>query len=562
MFILRPYQSAAVSAFWSFLRGQSGNPVIVLPTGAGKSLVIAQVCHDAVKRFNGKVIVLAHRKELLSQNADKIRRLAPDLDIGIYSAGLRKRDGLEADVCVAGIQSIFKKAYNVGQRHLVLIDEVHLVPRDGEGMYQHFLSELRSANERVRLGGLTATPFRLDCGPLCRPDGIFHKVCYSAPITDLIDGGYLCRLTTKPAAATVDTSKLHLRAGEFVAGETESLFDQATNAACAEIVASTGDRGSVLIFCSGVQHAIHVASVIEQLTTEPCGIVTGETMPLERAGTLEAFATRRLRFLVNVNVLTTGFDAPCIDAIAILRATMSPGLYAQICGRGFRLFSGKANCLILDFGGNIARHGPLDAIDYGRDRGAEKTGEAPVKTCPNCEQEVVIQTRTCPQCGYAWPVKRKEHDSQADTDTPILSEPETWTVEAVSYAVHRKAKDPDAPPTLRLDYQCQPANGDGGNLSAKRISEWVCIEHEGFARRKAERWWAARSILTPPATTVEAHDLAMRGALAWPKTITTRREGRWDRVVSTDLEPKPTEWLDTAELSAEPVGWEEEEIPF
>ena len=212
MFILRPYQSAAVSAFWSFLRGQSGNPVIVLPTGAGKSLVIAQVCHDAVKRFNGKVIVLAHRKELLSQNADKIRRLAPDLDIGIYSAGLRKRDGLEADVCVAGIQSIFKKAYNVGQRHLVLIDEVHLVPRDGEGMYQHFLSELRSANERVRLGGLTATPFRLDCGPLCRPDGIFHKVCYSAPITDLIDGGYLCRLTTKPAAATVDTSKLHLRA--------------------------------------------------------------------------------------------------------------------------------------------------------------------------------------------------------------------------------------------------------------------------------------------------------------------------------------------------------------
>ncbi len=150
MFILRPYQSAAVSAFWSFLRGQSGNPVIVLPTGAGKSLVIAQVCHDAVKRFNGKVIVLAHRKELLSQNADKIRRLAPDLDIGIYSAGLRKRDGLDADVCVAGIQSIFKKAYDLGQRHLVLIDEVHLVPRDGEGMYQHFLTELQSANEKVR----------------------------------------------------------------------------------------------------------------------------------------------------------------------------------------------------------------------------------------------------------------------------------------------------------------------------------------------------------------------------------------------------------------------------
>ena len=174
---------------------------------------------------------------------------------------------------------------------------------------------------------------------------------------------------------------------------------------------------------------------------------------------------------------------------------------------------------------------------------------------------MVIQTQTCPHCGYAWPVKRKEHDSQADTETPILSEPQTWTVEAVSYAVHHKAKDPSAPPTLRLDYQCQPANSEGGNLSARRISEWVCIEHEGFARRKAERWWAARSILPPPATTVEAHDLAIRGVLAWPRTITTRREGRWDRVVSTDLEPKPTEWLDTAEIGAEPVGWEED-IPF
>jgi len=132
MLTLRPYQFAAVSSFWSFLRGQTGNSVIVLPTGAGKSLVIAQVCDDAVKRFKGRVVVLAHRKELLNQNADKIRKLAPDLDIGIYSAGLGKRDGLYADVCVAGIQSIYKKAYDLGQRHLVLIDEAHLVPRDGE----------------------------------------------------------------------------------------------------------------------------------------------------------------------------------------------------------------------------------------------------------------------------------------------------------------------------------------------------------------------------------------------------------------------------------------------
>ena len=559
MLSLRWYQVEGVAAVWSFLCSLAGNPIVVLPTGSGKSVVIAQLCRDAIQSFGGRVLVLQHRKELIRQNTDKIHALLPDIDIGIYSAGLKAHD-TEHDVVVAGIQSAFRHAPDFGQRNLVLVDESHLVPYDGEGMYRTFLGDLRSANERMRVVGLTATPFRLDCGPLCRPDGLFQKVCYSAPIQRLITEGYLCNLTTKPAASAADTSGLRVRGGEFVAADAEVLFSvsRLVEAACGEIVAKTRDRKSVLIFCSGVQHAGIVASTIERLAGEPCGIVTGETIPLLRDGTITAFANRGLRFLCNVDVLTTGFDAPCIDAIAILRATMSAGLFAQICGRGFRMFPGKADCVVLDFGGNLQRHGPIDAIEFGKcKRTGEQPGEAPTKTCPNCQAECYAGAQEC-ECGFLFPARDPSHGPEADPGE-ILSTPEVWSVEEIGYCSHTKKKaTPEDLPTLRVDYLCKPLDGEGGNLEAKTISEYVCIEHPGFAGIKARRWWAQRSIAPQPATVAEAEKLALCGALAWPRTITTRREGRWWRVLSADLDEKPQEWME----SLSPTGDAFEEMPF
>jgi len=550
LYQLRDYQLESVSAAWSFLCNQQGNPVIVLPTGAGKSLVIAQIGKDAVERYAGRVIVLAHRKELLAQNAEKIAALLPDLDVGVFSAGLRSRD-TEHDIVVAGIQSVYQRAFDFGQRNLVIIDEAHLVPHDGEGMYRSFLDDLRTANPKLRMIGTTATPFRLDCGPLCRPGGLFQKVCYSAPIRQLIEAGYLCNLTTRPAESAADTSGLRVRHGEFVVADSEALFGGLVSSACAEIVAATSDRKSVLIFCSGVNHAERVAAEMTRLTGEPCGTVTGDTTPLERSATLDAFKTRQLRFLCNVDVLTTGFDAPCIDCIAILRATMSAGLFAQICGRGFRLFPGKADCLVLDFGQNIKRHGPLDAIDYGRcKRTGAQPGEAPTKTCPNCETKNYAGVAECSDCGFSFPKADIKHDTEADTETPILSEPETWTVEEVHYSTHLKKKG-DGPPTLRVDYICQPIDG-GGNLDGTTISEWICLEHpHGYALAKARRWWKSRSLVVCPLSIDEAVDFASRGALAAPSQITTRKEGRWQRVMSAVLDEKPSELVE-----------EMEEIPF
>lgn len=549
---LRTYQSEAVEAAWSHLCYRAGSPVIVLPTGAGKSLCIAALCRDATERFGGRVIVLAHRKELLEQNAEKIQKLLPNHQVGIYSAGLR-RFSMEDNIIVAGIQSAYKKAELFGSRQLVVIDEVHLVPRDGEGMYRTFLGDLARYNPKLKKVGLTATPFRTGEGSLCRQDALFQEICYDASIVKLIDDGYLCPVTNKVAAGTLDTSKLHIRGGEFVGFEVEKLFGQAdaVTAACKEIVEKTSDRHSVLIFCSGISHAERVAEEIAGLAGVRCGLVTGDTLAMERSETLRRFKSRELKFLCNVDVLTTGFDAPCIDAIAILRATASPGLFAQICGRGFRRDPSKADCVILDFGENLKRHGPIDAPNFGKQdkqAGAGGDGDAPSKTCPNCGQGVALSTKEC-QCGFVFPRQERQHEQQADAESTLLqaAEPPTkWIVEEIIMTRHVKRNaPPETPDTLRVTYLCVPSQG-GGNLARKEISEWVCLEHDGFARRKAQHWWTDRSNAPCPDSINDALNLWGRGAIASVRSIETKPDGKFLRIVSFELDEKPETWADEA----------------
>lgn len=565
MYQLRDYQSAACSSVWDYLLSSPGNPVVELPTGAGKSLCIADLCREAVQKWDGRVLVLAHRKELLSQNAEKIVALLPDIPVGIYSAGLKMRHTDKAVVC-CGIQSVHKRAAEFGARHLVIIDEVHLVPTAGEGMYRAFLDDLRSINPKLRMVGMTATPYRTGEGALCRPDGLFQQICYTAPIPRLIEQGYLSRIISNVGDASADTSKLHVRAGEFINSELEQLFDvpAVVKAACAEIVAKSVGRQSILVFCSGVEHAKHVAQEISTLTGERCGTVTGDTLPMERANLLADFKARRLRWMTNVDVLTTGFDAPCIDCIAILRATCSPGLFSQICGRGFRLFAGKADCLILDFGENILRHGPLDAIDFGKPKKKNPDAEAPTKKCINCEQDVPLSAAVCPFCGFQFPPRELKHGEEADKLAQILSKPQDWLVEEVNMSRHRKARGV-GPDTLQVDYICRIA-GYEGNLALEKISEWVCLDHDGWAGQKAQAWWRKRSDAAPVAGDTGSWidsciDWWKRGAVATPTKITTIREGKFYRITNYVLDPIPPEENWQAEAVRGDV-FEESELPF
>jgi len=541
----RWYQSEAVDSVWNHLCNKPGNPAIVLPTGAGKSLCIAMICRDAIEKFNGRVIVLAHRKELLIQNAGKVKALLPDIPVGMFSAGLGRCDINQPIIC-GGIQSVYNKAHEFGTRQLVIVDEFHLVPSGGEGMYRTFFSDMRQLNPNLRVVGLSATPFRTGEGKICRPDALFQEVCYSAPIKRLIAEGFLSNLSTEPADASVDTSGLHLRGGEFIPAEMTALFDddRKIEAACREIVQKTYGRRSTLIFCPGVFHAAKTAKKLEELTGEECGIVTGDSLPLERASTLDRFRRGELKRLTNIDVLTTGFDAPCIDAIAVLRATMSPGLFAQMVGRGLRTSPGKSSCLILDFGENIKRHGPLDSDTYGNQLKGKRqgSGEAPTKNCPACTEPCPISARFC-ECGWKFPEPELAKHGTNPDGSPILEAdvPETrWTVEEVLFSRHKKKNGgPDTPDTLRVDYVC--TDSSGGNLARQTISEWVCLEHDGFAQTKAHLWWSARS--NAPAPDIdEAISLWKRGAVAGPSSLVTKPNGRFVRIVSVELDPKPETW--------------------
>jgi DNA repair protein RadD len=290
-----------------------------------------------------------------------------------------------------------------------------------------------------------------------------------------------------------------------------------------------------LVFASGIKHGAHIVRLLREKHGIECGFVTGETPAAERDDVLGQFRRGELKYLCNVNVLTTGFDAPNIDCVALVRPTMSPGLYYQMVGRGFRLHPGKQNCLVLDFGGNVVRHGPVDQVKV-VERNGKGNGEAPAKECPECLSVIAAGYARCPDCGYEFPPRvRSQHDAKA-SNAAILSGQITTTqyrVQDVCYSVHVKhGADEDAPKSMRVDYKV-------GWHDFK--SEWVCFEHDGYARAKAVAWWKRRSPDPVPDTAERAVELGDSGALAQTLEITVRSIAgeQYDRIVDFELGPMP-----------------------
>ena len=274
---------------------------------------------------------------------------------------------------------------------------------------------------------------------------------------ELIVQGYICPLISKASREKVDTSRLHIRGGEYIAGEVENLMDQdgLVEAACREILQYSRNRKSCLIFTSGVRHGQHVAEKLAGMGTQ-VETVFGDTLSFERDQRLADFRNAKLKYLVNVNVLTTGFDAPNIDCVAMLRPTMSPGLYYQMVGRGFRLHPGKENCLVLDFGGNVLRHGPVDAIRI-HEPNSKGNGQVLAKECPQCHSVIAGNYQVCPDCGYESPVNERQpgHDATAGTEGILSGDViiETYPVKEISYNVHvKRDAPPDAPRSMRVEY--------------------------------------------------------------------------------------------------------------
>ena len=543
---LRDYQSAAKAALYDYLRQKDGNPCVVIPTAGGKSICIASVAADAVNLWHGRVLILAHVKELVDQNSKELKGLCPDLPVGVYSAGLDRRDTKEP-VVVAGIQSIYNKIDLFEPFDIVMVDEVHMVPPDGEGRYQTFLNAAKAKNPNIRMVGWTATPFRTQGGIICRPENLFNEVCYEANVKDLIDAGWLSKITAKAGTANADLEHLHIRAGEFVAEEVEKAMgeDRLVASACREIVEKTKDRKACLIFCTSVEHCNKVAKLIAAYSGEECAVVTGDTPSDQRDEIIRRLKGEEievdlfggklppLKYCCNVSVMTTGTNIRRLDTIALLRPTASAGLFIQMVGRGFRLSpeTGKTECLVLDYGKNVERFGPIDAIRVG-ERGAGNGERGPlVKICPQCRTLVPLSVMLCKECGFEFPRSERErrtHEAHADNAAILSGEVtvETHDVTDTLFQVWTKRDAPEgAPQTVRVTYRCEAAPGALYDAYSCNFSEWVCPEHNGYARAKFEKWWTARaaSDFPIPDKAADVCEADFMGMLRTVKRITVRR---------------------------------------
>ena len=527
---LRDYQSAAVSSIFEYFGQEVGSPLVVAPTGAGKSLIIAAFCRQACEAYPAtRILVLSHVKELIQQDYQQLLRHWPDARASIYSAGLGRKN-LSGQVVFAGIQSFARVAAKAGFFDLVIVDEAHLIPRKSGTLYRQTLDALATNNPAVKMVGFTATPYRLDSGMLHEGrDAVFDAICYDIPVGMLVERGYLAPLVSKRPTQTFDLSGLHTRAGEFIDAELSARFDNEdlNRAILAEAAELGADRRAWLVFCIDVAHAEHMAAILRDMGKR-AAVVSGKTPAIERARLIEQFKRGDLDALTSVGVLTTGFDAPRTDLIVMARPTQSTGLYVQIAGRGMRLKPQGGDCLVLDFAGNVMRHGPVDAINPIRpkkDDPEAPPGEAPAKACPDCQSIVHAAVRECPDCHYLFPPPEVAIARTAGTAAIMrLTAPEpTWEpVQDVTYDRHR-GRD-GKPDSLRAEYLI------GGSVAR----EWVCFEHSGYARQKAVAWWHERAGTAPPATVAEALDRI--GEVRIPVAAVPLRNGQFLNISRVKLE--------------------------
>jgi len=452
-FQLRTYQQSAVDAGINFAKYGDGNGYITIPTGGGKSLCIAALA----QALTGKVLALAHRKELLEQNADKFTE-----KVGIYSAGLGQKDTTKR-ITIAGVQSIANNPPD--DIDWVLIDECHHLNNDMTGQYWQLIYDLGSP----RIIGFTATPFRLDGGTLSWGEEIF-----SIGYQPLIDNKYLTPLINKQPFELNFTADVRL--GDYVLSQLadEMIDPELLRRSVEKIAEYSVDRNSVLIFVTTLKHGRLLQQVMSDNGLYAI-MVDGDTPAEERAQIAEEFRHGELRYVINCMIWTEGFDAPNIDMLAVLRPTMSKALHEQIIGRAVRICECKENALILDLAGNFIEHGGLGSPFKSEIKGKNKEQG---RICPSCESVVFqIKATECPDCGYQFPppeVRKVNHNYEADTESSVIYQPKntSYPIKDVMYRHHQSKKGNQ---TLRVDYIHEGFYGNSTSeyLSPYSESEWA-----------------------------------------------------------------------------------------
>ena len=566
---LRSYQQEAVERSLAYFRKSREPAVLVLPTGAGKSLVIAELARVA----RGRVLVLAHVKELVEQNYEKY--VSYGLCAGIFSASLKRKDKTQK-VIFGSIQSIARAGESFfADFNLLVIDECHRVAMESETQYQSVIQSLREANPKLCILGLTATPYRLGAGWIYNihmsgeqktKEPRFFKHCvYELDLKYMIQNRYL----TPPVKLDIpvtsyDFSDLFETQKAYTQAEIERVLKQQKRLTpliiknIIDIAESYGRRG-VMIFAATVSHAKEILSYLPE---GEAALVLGDTDNDEREQIVQRFKNYEFRYLVNVSVLTTGFDAPHVDVIAILRPTESVSLYQQIVGRGLRLAENKKDCIVLDYAGigydiytpQIADRKPSPesvAVEvdcpacgftnsfwgrtddegnivehYGRKcRGGSFDSESMkfeacgfrfrYKLCPQCQSENDIGAKVCGHC-QATLVDPETKLKQAR----LSKEAHVMVPDSVDYLVR---KDKNGQEFLEIRYY---------DLEAQHLSEFYYLNN--VTSRKKFHINFLRIHLARPELGVEIYKpeqlLSLRRQLRLPSYIIARKQDRFWRV--------------------------------
>lgn len=566
---LRPYQSEAIDAARDYIAGGGQNGLICIPTGGGKTVVFAEIIRRlmSVTSTDRSVSILTAQKELTEQAAGKLRRIWPDAPIGIACAGIGKPD-YSKPITIGTVQTMHGHVFDMRPQDLIIADEAHLIPPTGEGRWRSIIRDFRIVRPSAVLLGFTATPFRLDGGPIAGPGRIFDATIYSASMAEMIADGYLCPITTKATRG----GRISMTGARRVGGDySRHSLELATSntdiaaEACDEIIERCADRNAILIFCASIDHANMVSGMMQDRGV-PCPVVTGKTPAVERVQILDDFDRGRVRAVANVNCLTTGLDITRIDAIALLRPTLSASLYVQMVGRGLRPDPSKTDCLVLDFAGNAERHGPIDLIEPRVPGKGNGDGAPPMKECEACMEMILAQLRVCPSCGHEFQFdETPPHEGKPSEGVPIISTdtvPEReYPIMRLLFAEHQKAGKPDS---IRMSFA----------TLGEEFPQWLCFDHGGLAAVKARDLWR-RCFGTAggaPRTVAQAWEIIRE--IDWlPDAVThiaVKRIGQWDRIVRINSRVPDGEHFDPCtpddDGSQQPKDWYEsadlEDIPF
>ena len=403
--MLRPYQQQAVDAALTWVR-QSIEPCLVeAPTGAGKSHLIAEIAAHLHRISKGKhILCLAPSAELIVQNKEKYIATGNPASVFSASAG---GTCLRWPVVFGTPGTVKNKVSRFGDKFCaVIVDEAHGITPT----IKHIIDRMRQHNPNLRVIGLSATPYRLGSGYIyamdeagkpmgeqsCR-DPYFAKRVYTISAYELIQNKYL----TPPVIGGINadnyqTLNLELnRQGKFDQSDIDQAFHghgRKTAAIVADVVAQSRNRQGVMFFAATIQHAHEIVASLPPMLT---AIITGKTAKQDRARIIKQFKAKQIKYMVNVDVLTKGFDAPHVDVIAILRATESVALLQQIVGRGLRVDDNKTDCLVLDYAENIERHCPDgDLFNPSIKANMRGTGAESVSvSCPACRVEQDFSAR-------------------------------------------------------------------------------------------------------------------------------------------------------------------------